>query len=70
MQLTIELSDELAQKLIQRGDGMLQFIQEAIQLKLLNEEKIPTWKKTTPSLTIQGLSLSQEIQKDRMDTNE
>ncbi len=70
MQLTIELSDELAQKLLQRGDGMLQFIQEAIQLKLLNEEKMPTWKKATPSLTIQGLSLSQEIQKDRMDANE
>ncbi len=31
-------------------------------------KKIPSWKKETPRLMIKGLSLSQEIQNDRMET--
>jgi antitoxin (DNA-binding transcriptional repressor) of toxin-antitoxin stability system len=31
-------------------------------------KEVPSWKKEIPRLTIKGLSLSQEIQKDRMET--
>ena len=31
-------------------------------------KEIPSWKKEIPRLTLNGLSLSQEIQKDRLET--
>lgn len=39
MQFAIELPDELGQKLLQH-ENVTQFIQEAIQLKLLKEEQL------------------------------
>ncbi len=32
-------------------------------------KKVPSWKTEIPRLTIDGLSLSQEIQKDRMEAD-
>ncbi|RKZ60404.1 MAG: prevent-host-death protein [Candidatus Parabeggiatoa sp. nov. 3] len=32
-------------------------------------KEIPSWKKEVPRLTLKGLSLSQEIQKDRLKTD-